>query len=58
MNLRSQYEIRHAGMDCRRPARRMRPETSMSTWVPAIHPEVNRNQRFRLRLCNNSKDKR
>jgi hypothetical protein len=29
--------LRHAGMDCRHPGRRMRPDTSVSTWVPAVH---------------------
>jgi hypothetical protein len=29
--------LRHAGMDCRHPVTQMRPDTSMSTWVPAVH---------------------
>ena len=30
-------QFRHAGMDCRHPGPQMRPDTSMSTWVPAVH---------------------
>jgi hypothetical protein len=30
-------ELRHAGMDGRHQARRMRLVTSMSTWIPALH---------------------
>ncbi len=42
MSLRSPPEhenadLRHAGMDCRHPGSQDAPETSMSTWIPALH---------------------
>jgi hypothetical protein len=42
MSLRSPAEhenadLRHAGMDCRHPGAQDAPETSMSTWIPALH---------------------